>query len=547
MNKPTTLPELPPTYYRDNFICLINTVNKMYGDLLASNEKHWYDSFSALSEAAQCLYIRLLTRKGPYFRYDKIHYPEIDSVDAAFTELKQAKMVSLNPNNICYDTFCALYSKPELLQLFDFLASHKQAKKPDIVNQVINHQPDISLHTVRLVEVYHNEHLPVFFLLFFGNSHQDLSQFVLADLGLHQFEDYPIDPNYRLFQQRQDIDQWLQLSALNELYWQYKEAKDLTAIAAMAESLPERFDWPPLERKRQQLINHVGRDIERLGSNVPEKLDQARLLYQQSERPPSRERQVRILDKQGNISQALALAQLIQASPTNEEEADVADVLTHRLLNKLGNKQPPRKKPQFENERLCLAQHQASVELDVAAYFQQHGWHSYYLENTLLCGLFGLALWDIIFSAQQGAFLNPFQRSPKDMFSHKFYLSRRLQIDERLAALESGEWQDWLEIYRAKQGISNDWVNWDMLPEAIVHQAVSAIPTSALVAIFKRILFDPRNNRNGFPDLILFKDEQYCFAEVKGPGDTLQKNQIRWLKMFQQNQINAKVVYVEWV
>lgn len=547
MNKPTTLPELPPTYYRDNFICLINTVNKMYGDLLASNETHWYDSFSALSEAAQCLYIRLLTRKGPYFRYDKIHYPEIDSVDAAFTELKQAKMVSLNPNNICYDTFCALYSKPELLQLFDFLASHKQAKKPDIVNQVINHQPDISLHTVRLVEVFHNEHLPVFFLLFFGNSHQDLSQFVLADLGLHQFEDYPIDPNYRLFQQRQDIDQWLQLSALNELYWQYKEAKDLTAIAAMAESLPERFDWLPLERKRQQLINHVGRDIERLGGNVPERLEQARLLYQQSERPPSRERQVRILDKQGNISQALALAQLILASPTNEEEADVADVLTHRLLNKLGNKQPPRKKPQFENERLCLAQHQASVELDVAAYFQQHGWHSYYLENTLLSGLFGLALWDIIFSAQQGAFLNPFQRSPKDMFSHKFYLSRRLQIDERLAALESGEWQDWLEIYRAKQGISNDWVNWDMLPEAIVHQAVSAIPTSALVAIFKRILFDPRNNRNGFPDLILFKDEQYCFAEVKGPGDTLQKNQIRWLKMFQQNQINAKVVYVEWV
>ncbi|WP_166645381.1 VRR-NUC domain-containing protein [Photobacterium lutimaris] len=541
------MPELPQTYYHDNFLCLINTVNDMYGDLLSRHEKQWYDSFIALSKAAQCLYIRLLTRKGPYFRYDKIHYPEIESLSTAFIELEQAKMISLAPKDIGYDAFCTLYSKPELIQFFDFLSTHKQAKKGEIVAQVINHHPDISTHSTRLIEVYHNHHLSVFFLLFFGNSHQDLSQFVLTDLGLQLFEDYPIDPNYRLFHQRLHIDQWLQLSALNEQYWRYKEAKDLAAIAELSEALPDRFDWPPLERKRQQLINHIGRDTERLGSKDPEKLEHARLLYQHSERPPSRERQIRILDKQGGTEQALALALQMQDSPTNEEEADVAGILTHRLLNKLGSKQPPRKRPKFDSEILLLAQQHASVELDVSAYYQQRGWQAYFLENTLLCGLFGLAMWDIIFSAQQGAFLNPFQRSPKDMFSHKFYLHRQPQIDERLAALESGDWQYWLEIYRAKQGISNDWVNWGTLTEAIIHQAATTIPVTALVAIFKRILFDPKNNRNGFPDLILFKDGQYCFAEVKGPGDTLQNNQIRWLKMFQQHQISAKVVYVKWV
>ncbi|MGR5061457.1 VRR-NUC domain-containing protein [Photobacterium sp. DNB22_13_2] len=539
--------ELPETYYRDNFLCLINTVNNLYGDLLSQKEKNWYHSFCELSAASQCLYIRLLTRKGPYFRSDKIHYPEIDSLSAAFIELEQAKMISSSPTDISYNAFCALYTKPELVQSFDFLATDKQAKKPDIVNRVINDKPDISAHLTQLIEVYHNHHLDVFFLLFFGNSHQDLSQFVLADLGMQQFESYVIDPNYRLFQHRQDIEQWLKLSVLNEQYWQYKEAKNITAITAMVESLPTRFDWQPLERKRQRLINHIGRDIERLGSRNLEKLEQARILYQQSERPPSRERQVRILDKQGWTQQALSLAQVMQASPCNEEEADVAGVLTHRLLNKLGDKQPPRRKPKFDSETLPLIQQHACVELDVCAYYQQQGWQAYFLENTLLCSLFGLALWDIIFSAQQGAFLNPFQRSPKDMFSRSFYQKRQQQIERRLAELEAGEWQSWSDVFNTKQSISNDWVNWGMLTEAILHQAVSTIPVSALVAVFRRILFDPRNNRNGFPDLILFKDGHYCFAEVKGPGDTLQNNQIRWLKMFQQHQITAKVVYVEWM
>ncbi|MGR5143426.1 VRR-NUC domain-containing protein [Photobacterium sp. DNB23_23_1] len=539
--------ELPETYYRDNFLCLINTVNNLYGDLLSRQEKNWYDSFHDLSKASQCLYIRLLTRKGPYFRSDKIHYPEIGPLSAAFIELEQAKMIRLAPTDLSYDAFCALYTKPELIQLFDFLARYKQAKKPDIVVQVINHQPNISTHSTQLIEVYHNHHLDVFFLLFFGNSHQDLSQFVLADLGLQQFEDYPIDPNYRLFQHRQDIEQWLKLSALNDQYWQYKEAKDIAAITAMVESLPTRFVWHPLERKRQQLINHVSRDIERLGSKYPERLEQARILYQQSERPPSRERQVRILDKQGCIQPSLTLAKMMLASPYNEEEADVAAVLTHRLLNKLGDKQPPRRKPKFDSETLQLVQQHASVELDVCAYYQQQGWQAYFLENTLLCGLFGLAMWDIIFSPQHGAFLNPFQRSPKDMFTQTFYLNRQRQIDQRLAALEAGEWQHWLEMYRTKQGISNDWVHWGLISDDIITQAVSCIPATVLTAIFKRILFDPKSNRSGFPDLILLKDEQYCFAEVKGPGDTLQNNQIRWLKMFQQHQIPAKVVYVEWV
>ena len=546
MTEQAELPELPDTYYRDNFHCLVNTVVEQYADLLTPSETDWFHNYSTLSQSAQCLYIRLLTRKGPYFRRDKISYPEIGAISEAFTELDNSGMIRLNPTQLTYQEYCALFTKPELIRNFDFLSAYKQAKKPELVERVISHQPDISHFNKDLLKVCHSEHLAVFFLLFFGNSHQDLSQFVLTDIGIQTFENYPIDTANRLFNQRQDIDDWLELSAMTERYWQYKEAKDLYNIAEMQHALPSVFNWQPLERKRQRLINHIARDIERLGSSEYKHLEQALMLYQQTKRAPSRERQVRILEKQLCLEQALAIAEDIQCTPMNEEEADIADILTHRLRNKLGDKQPPRKKPQFVSETLHLSQQQPCVELDVAAHYQQQGWQPYYLENSLLCGLFGLAMWDIIFSAQQGAFLNPFQRSPKDMFSRDFYLNRQQLIDQRLAELESGQWHDWLDVFNDKHGTSNDWVHWGVLSEEVITNAISTIPITALTAIFRRILFDPRSNRSGFPDLILFKDEQYTFAEVKGPGDTLQSNQIRWLKMFQQHAITAKVVYVQW-
>ncbi len=40
------------------------------------------------------------------------------------------------------------------------------------------------------------------------------------------------------------------------------------------------------------------------------------------------------------------------------------------------------------------------------------------------------------------------------------------------------------------------------------------------------MLFDPGENRRGFPDLIAFGDEpgDYLMLEVKGPGDALQES-----------------------
>ncbi len=69
-----------------------------------------------------------------------------------------------------------------------------------------------------------------------------------------------------------------------------------------------------------------------------------------------------------------------------------------------------------------------------------------------------------------------------------------------------------------------------------------------MLAIWERMLFDPGENRRGFPDLIALgaAPGDYCLIEVKGPGDALQDSQKRWLRFFQAQHIPAQVAWVEW-
>ena len=63
------------------------------------------------------------------------------------------------------------------------------------------------------------------------------------------------------------------------------------------------------------------------------------------------------------------------------------------------------------------------------------------------------------------------------------------------------------------------------------------------------MLFDPGENRRGFPDLIALGSApgDYCMIEIKGPGDALQDSQKRWLRFFSAQGIPAQVTWVDWL
>ncbi len=75
--------ELPPDYYHANFLALLDNVAERYADLLKGEERAFLARFRGLDRDAQMLYVRLTSRVGPWFRLDKLNYPEIGDLPGA--------------------------------------------------------------------------------------------------------------------------------------------------------------------------------------------------------------------------------------------------------------------------------------------------------------------------------------------------------------------------------------------------------------------------------------------------------------------------------
>jgi hypothetical protein len=193
------------------------------------------------------------------------------------------------------------------------------------------------------------------------------------------------------------------------------------------------------------------------------------------------------------------------------------------------------------------------VEEAARCWFESQGKVCFYVENNLIPGLFGLCFWDVIFKPRKGAFINPFQRGPLDLFTHSFRSARKAALASRLEELSDRDWlrQRLLETYQEKHGTANYFVNWNLLTPQLIELAAKLIPLEHLQAMFSRLMFDLRNNRSGFPDLVVFDEANpvagnYEMIEVKGPNDQLQNNQKRWIKAFLQTGIPFRLAKVDW-
>lgn len=532
---------LSEDYYLKNFMILIDHAIHHYHDLLSKDEHEWIYHFQQSSTNAQCLLVRLLSRKGNLFRSDKLSYSEIVSIPTAAQELEKNHLLHINPDVSISDLATNLLAKPELLQYFPELRSYRGLRKDALIEKTAELNTVFPTLEFDIYLVDSNSTLEMMLVLFFGNTHQDLSQFVLSDLGLHHFESYSLPNELRFFTHRTQIDSLLVIKNLTELFYLYKDNKNTdVGLAELSQKMPTREHHHSVERKRQKLINLIARELER-----EKQVDLSLTLFSQSTLPPSRERQARLLESIEKNSEAEKKVNEMLQNPFNQDEYEVALRLEAKLLRKKGQRIPRAKKPEHGELHLQLDLSQQRVELAVAEYFQQQGWQVYFSENQLLCALFGLAFWDVIFTPVQGAFINAYQIQPKDMYYPEFTLRRDLSIQKVFDELETIGFSHLLDTYDNKEPIANGWVQWRHCPKELVKLAINTIPKTTLIALLHYLLSDLQANRTGMPDLILFKDGEYQWLEVKGPRDKLQNNQLRWIKQFNQLAVPFSVVYVE--
>jgi hypothetical protein len=173
----------------------------------------------------------------------------------------------------------------------------------------------------------------------------------------------------------------------------------------------------------------------------------------------------------------------------------------------------------------------------------------FYVENALANALFGLLCWRAVFCAIPGAFFHPFHRGPADLYSPDFFQRRETEFRACLAELDDDRYRATItRTFAEKRGIASPFLAWDFLDEELLALALDCIPQAHLKKWCERILQDVKANRSGFPDLIQFwpAERRYNMIEVKGPGDRLQDNQLRWIEYCAAHDMPVAVCYLQW-
>ena len=540
MGNPSTV-EVDPLYYLHNFNQFLDTIEKLHLDLLHKYDRRLLASYKQLSQPAQQLYIRLICRRAAHFRYSKLNYSEIPTLREAAQELARQNLLVVDPAL----TACELgdlMTAQELKLVLKKKGSLRKAELIETLDTLLQEQSVDATHWHTLLpdQVYQplgRESIERFRLIYFGNLYQDLSQFVVTDLGLMRFEPYPLDRTTRAFNTPEDLDRYLHLQRINERLEEGElPSEDMLAVMSNASECQR------LEHKRNRLIKTSGQLLERSGD-----LQSALLLYQSATLPPNRERYVRTLFKTAQYSMALDACESLAKQPLNAEEEAFCASFSPRIKRKLGGPPVSTNKRCYQSEQLCLPDSGCRVEEQVISHYQSLGYEGIWCENELFNALFGLLFWQQVFTPLPGAFSHPYQQAPLDFNSPDFAKRREALFNARLNALENQNLYDEAsKRISVSEGLTNPFVHWKRFDRQALEILCKRVPTNLLLQILSHICFDHQAYRSGFPDLFVWhpNTDEYLLVEVKGPGDQLQHSQKRWLTVFEEIGIHYRICWV---
>lgn len=540
-----------PLYYLANFERAMSWTRERYGDLLDEHERAFLASFGSLPEASRALLVRMVMRKGPVYRASKLVYPEIGDTAEAAVPLLDAGWVNARPA-LTIDQLFGLLVRSEIAQAFPDLDG--ALRKAEQLERLRPQWPDarcfhewLPMSDDRVYALTAGAICDRLKLMFFGNLHQDWTEFVLADLGILRYEQVEISPASRGFGCREDIELYLRLHACRE---QLEAGREVQELISEIPAHPLNNPW--LEGRRQKLLFLIGQQQERAGD-----MTSARAIYAACRHEGARTRHIRVLEKCGEHEKAHALADSAWRQPENEAERQQLARMLPRLRRRLGvvaEAAAPGEAQSAAPEEISLTLQRPDPFSSVEIAVRDHLWRDeapvHYVENTLINSLFGLLCWQAVFAAVPGAFFHPFHAGPVDLHSADFAVRRAGEFEACLGQLDSPAYQETIRRnYRDKYGLQSPFVYWEALDDELLEQALACLPPEHLKKWFSRLLQDIRANRAGMPDLIRFdlRERRYEMIEVKGPGDRLQDNQLRWIAFCGQHGMPVRVCHVRWL
>ncbi len=535
-------------YYLENFHRVLEWIGERYADLLTDEERCFIGMFKDLPQPSRALFVRMVMRKGTLFRASKLNYAEIGCTVEAARHLLPTGWIAADPH-VTLDELFDLLLKPEIHSIFRLSLHERNARKAEqlaaLREQFADARPFSDWYRDSGDTVYSILTKPLcdrLRLIFFGNLRQDWTEFVLSDLGIFKYEQVEFSNASRGFRTRRDVDDYLELHSCKE---RFEGGEALDSVLGVLPANTMANDW--LNSRRERLVYQIAQQVEK-----QKDWENAFRLYSSCRFPGARARAIRVLEKDGKYRPAFELLSLAQQDPESEAERQQLSRIAPRLCRKLGHeKVVKRRSGAVQRIDLSLPMPQQSwwVEGVVRDHLMREDAPVFYVENALINGLFGLLCWRAIFSAIPGAFFHPFHRGPADLFSADFVHRRaqafRLCLDE----LDTDCYRATIRAnFAAKAGTQSPFLIWEALSPELIELALDCIPAEHLKKWFDRILLDLKENRTGFPDLIQFwpAERRYNMIEVKGPGDRLQDNQVRWIDYCAAHGMPVAVCYLQW-
>jgi hypothetical protein len=519
----------PPDYYAGNLRHLLADVASRNADLLGDAERALIVAFQGVGVEAQRLFARLVSRSGPWIRVDSLRYREIACLDAALSELARAGLVVREPDAPA-EALLQRLTRAEGSALFPAVRAPRKAAW---IAACVARYPDtwIRARIARRhgwVALADRRAFHACLVLFFGGDGQDLSTFVMQDLGLLRFEPYPLDAATRAFRDRAELTRYLLCRRLSA--WSHDLDGQASLAALLGAALWGCTGSRPVVRARDRVLNRLGQWHERRGE-----LDAALCCYGRSTLHPARERRARLLRRLGDEAGVQSLLEAMRDDPWAPDEQDFAERFGTRGRAHV----PPTSTCELTGAPAARIEQHA---LNLLTADGGRGWH---LENLLPLGLAGLAYWDVVFAPVAGAFSHPFQLGPQDLFWPDFARARRGALEARSAALrQPGALAAQLRATAAsRRGVANRLVHWEAFDDELLDALLGAVPHAVLAELASYTIGNLHRARTGFPDLLLiYAGGAWEVIEVKSPNDQLQPAQRVWLKVLAQLGVPARVL-----
>lgn len=531
-------------YHLEHFEEMLDFVTTRYHHALEASHLEFISSFRSLSRDARSLYVRFANRKGRIFYRDYLRYPEIADISGALRELEESNFTK-NPTDEHYRELLVLQTKPVLVERMRNSnadgSPSSSAKKSVIVEHLIESVafedifPDESLNGYVLQQRV--EMVDYLLFLFFGELHSSMTSFALRDLGVLKAGRFKKD-----FKPRFDsLENALAAFRYSQLGTTIKDA-DLPTLVGIADDAVEwiEADDPEVEDKRHRTLHHLGRQLERVGDTAT-----ALKVYRASDRFPSTERTARLLVQNGEREEAGEFLSKLIDDPSCDEELLFAEDFYERKFEK---KKTGRLTSLLRDARVISLDESSRDRPEAAAvrFFQKEGAEAVHGENLVWNQIFGLLFWEILFETEDAAIHNEFEIRPNGLRSDSFYQNFGNRIESVLAQSPDAMIRRLLATWEAKADTPNGLFPWypDIFEAAC--RLVELAPDGAIAAILLDMAKNHKLSRSGFPDLMIFRDDQVSFAEIKAEGDTIRRNQLVQMERLRNAGFPVEVIRVQW-